>query len=148
VVTLNSVIHKERIRVENRDELERKLEWLRVRLDPVFGPDTSNTRVLGQVPSAGHCAAVAKIVHDMLGGMFVSAIVAGESHWFNRFQIGTEYLDVDLTGDQFDRTRIQVGTAGTLYAGTRLRGPEELNPETRKRAKMLAERAGLNACGG
>jgi hypothetical protein len=116
---------------------------LRRRLDGAFRPDTASKGFPDTSPSSGHCAAVAAIVHELLGGEMVSALVDGYSHWINRVDCDGQKVDIDLTGDQFGRAPIQVGRPGELYPGLRVRTPVELNAETLERAQLLAERAGL-----
>jgi len=93
--------------------------------------------------SAGHCAAVAIIVHVLFGGEMVSTYVSGESHWYNRITFSGSSFDVDLTGDQFGFPSIQIAEANLLYANSRIRNFEELQPETLRRALTLACRAGF-----
>jgi hypothetical protein len=127
----------------NRDELQASLRRFRKSLELAFSSDTAAPGASGVTPSAGQCAAVAAILCEHVGGALVSAKVEGQSHWFNRLQIDDVILDVDITGDQFGRAPIQIGNPGDLYEGTRERSPEELNSETRQRAALLAERAGI-----
>jgi hypothetical protein len=119
------------------------LHELRRRLDPAFRPDTASNGFPDTTPSSGHCAAVAAIVHELLGGEMVSTLVHGHSHWINRLDEGGHKIDVDLTGDQFGRDAIQIGPPGTLYSGLRIRREAELTAETLERARLLAERSGL-----
>jgi hypothetical protein len=123
-----------------------QLERLRAVLEPAFSPETASPRTssAGRSPSAGHCAAVAAIVWQRLGGELVSAKVQGESHWFNRLSVGGHLIDVDLTGDQFGLPAVRVGEPGRLYCGTRPRNPSELRDETIRRAILLARKAGLD----
>lgn len=116
---------------------------LRARLEPAFAKDTAAIGFPAATPSAGHCAAVATIFQREHGGLLVSANVNGMSHWFNRFPAGTDWLDVDITGDQFGRSKIQIAPSNTLYEGTRIRSPSEVNGETIFRAILLANRAGI-----
>jgi hypothetical protein len=127
------------------DDLSRELKTLRAQLEPAFGPETAIPGTKGTVPSAGHCAVVAAIIHDKLGGTFVSAMVSGISHWFNRFVIDGHIVDVDITGDQFGHQPIRIESMGQLFPGTRERKPTELNEETRQRSADLAARAGIVA---
>lgn len=123
-----------------------KLAQLRARIQPFFRADTTAPGTTWNVPSAGHCAAVAAIVQAELGGEFVSATVEGQNHWFNRLDVGRHLCDVDLTGDQFsDHEPIQVAPAGQLYRRTHMRLADQLNDETLRRAILLAKRAGLTA---
>jgi hypothetical protein len=114
---------------------------LRGQLARAFRADTALPGSIGDVPSAGHCAAVAAIVHTELGGGLVSAIVDGQSHWFNRLELDGREFDVDLTGDQFGGDAVRVARKGSLYPGTRERTIRELNEETLLRASTLARRA-------
>lgn len=116
------------------------LETIRAGLNAVFSDDTALAGSARSTPSAGHCAAVADIIFRQFGGELMSAKVNGESHWFNRIQLDGEIADVDLTGDQFGRSSVQVGPAGGLYLGTRVRTEEELNEETLQRAAILENR--------
>ncbi|MEW5863234.1 MAG: hypothetical protein AB1773_06510 [Pseudomonadota bacterium] len=122
-----------------------KLERLRTILEVAFSRETASpgTETQGRPPSAGQCAAVSVIVWDRFGGEFVSATVQGQSHWFNRLNIGGRVIDVDLTGDQFGLKAVRFGKPGSLWAGTRLRTAQELREETVRRAILLAEKAGL-----
>ena len=125
------------------EELRNRIASIRSALEPAFASDTALDQMSGPVPSAGHCAAVAVLVNDLLGGMLVSALVNGQSHWFNRLQVGNGVLDVDVTGDQFGLEPIRVGPLGSLYEHTRVRSREEVHEETFARAVKLGIRAGL-----
>lgn len=129
--------------VANRDTLLETLEALRKRLDRSFGPDTAAQVFHSPQPSTGHCAAVATIVCELLGGEMVSTLVEGHSHWLNRLKSGGRDVDVDLTGDQFGRPALQVADAGEIYPDTRVRSRTELTDETLARALLLAQRAEL-----
>ncbi len=133
--------------IRSRPDLEKSIRSLRRALQRGFSPATSFPGTTSTTLSAGHCAAVAAIVHRKLGGNLVSAKIANESHWFNRIPIRDQWFVIDLTGDQFGRPPIQVVAAGTLYPGTKLRDPAELNKETLQRSAALAVRAGLNSDG-
>src|SRR5438477_12939770 len=116
-------------------EVRRCATELRSALERAFGDDTAFAGSARHVPSAGHCAAVAALVHRRLGGWLVSATVENESHWFNRLRAGKRLIDVDLTGDQFGRPPIQIAAFGRLYRETRVRRPRELLPETLARSE-------------
>ncbi len=131
------------IAIENSARLREVTESLRKELEREFRSDTAAQGYTGSVPSSGHCAAVAVIVREIIGGEFASALVDGTSHWFNRIHIGSTAWDVDLTGDQFGGNAVTIAEAGTLYSGTRVRLLAEVNAETLSRAKLLAHRAGL-----
>lgn len=124
-------------------DLQRKAVELRELLEPHFSPETALGGGVGSTPSAGQCAATAVVVNSVLGGVFVSARVNGESHWFNRIETASGSMDVDLTGDQFGGRRVQIAPAGMLYSSTFTRENVEVTSETRARARLLATRAGL-----
>lgn len=122
-----------------------ELHRLRAVLEAAFSPDTAapGTPSSAGPPSRGHCAVVSAIVWDRFGGELLSAMVQGESHWFNRLNVGGCVVDIDLTGDQFGLQAIRCGDPGSLWPGTRTRNPRELREETVRRAIRLADRAGL-----
>jgi hypothetical protein len=93
--------------------------------------------------SRGQCAVTALIVKAEFGGVLVSTVVNGESHWFNRVTLRSGTYDLDLTGDQFGLPAVQCATAGSLYASARERSPSEVFAETFLRACQLALRAGM-----
>lgn len=123
--------------------LRQSLTSFRDRLEEAFRPDSAAQGFPGVSPSTGHCAAVAVIVHELVGGDIISTLVDGTSHWLNRLNAGGRCMDVDLTGDQFSRPRVQVKEAGKLYPETRIRTQAELTEETLERARLLATRAGF-----
>jgi len=123
--------------------LHTALHALRASLEGAFAPDTAMPGLTGVSQSTGHCAAVAWILHELLGGKLVSARVEGQSHWFNRLEVDGDIVDVDLTGDQFRRPPVQIANQGTLYGGTVERSEIEVNAETRARAALLRTRAGV-----
>lgn len=125
------------------DQLWVTVSALREKLEAQFSPELSRSGQPGLTPSAGLCAAVAVIVHDMLGGELVSTVVDGESHWFNRLATVSGVRDVDITGDQFGLATIRIGAAGELYPETRVRSEKEVVPETRRRSELLRMRSGL-----
>lgn len=123
--------------------MRERIRSIRKALEPAFARDTAIDQMSGPVPSAGHCAAVAVLINKLLGGALVSAFVEGQSHWFNRMQVGDAIIDVDITGDQFGLDAVRIENAGSLYEGTRERAFTEIHEETLRRATRLAERAGL-----
>ncbi len=120
------------------------LHELRRQVEPHFRPDTAAQGFKGTAPSTGHCAVVSVLVHNRLGGEFVSAFVDDVSHWFNRLRTKDGALDVDLTADQFGRQPIEMAVAGQLYDGARIRSSDDLNVDTLQRAMLLARRAGMS----
>lgn len=131
-------------------QLRETLVDLRESLEPHFARDTAYDPEAwdrDEIPSSGHCAAVAAIVQALLGGHLVSARIGNGSHWFNRLVLldDTRMLiaDADLTADQFGRPVPLVGPPGFLWSDTRLRDFSELNESTLERAATLAARAGV-----
>ena len=116
------------------------LRQLRRRLERGFSAETSFPGQKPGVPSAGQCAAVALIVHELLGGELVSAHVGGISHWFNRLPTDLGMVDIDTTADQFGLPPIRMSPAGELYPGTRVRQDKEVHDETRRRSLLLLQR--------
>lgn len=129
----------------NRDEtsLRDTLADLRGYLEAAFTSETAAEGLGGRGVSSGQCAAVSLVVMEELDTKVVSAYVDGISHWFNRIERESA-VDIDLTGDQFGRPRVQVGKAGELYPETRERSISEADEETIDRAILLATRAGLD----
>jgi hypothetical protein len=130
-------------RFESKSDIRNSALALRRQLAAAFSPKTAYGGSVGLVPSHGHCAAVAAILLESLGGELVSASVGGISHWFNRFQIGGRQFDVDITGDQFGRAAVQMAPEGELYPGSRVRARSELDRDTLARAALLRAKAGL-----
>lgn len=112
-------------------------------LEPYFSEETCLGEFDPECPSRGHCAVVAAIVNSNGVGYFVSTKINGESHWYSKVYLMEQWWFLDLTGDQFGYPKVQISKA-PLYEGTRIREDEELNEETRKRARLLAERAGFD----
>ena len=110
---------------------------LRSKLEPHFSDDTRQGK-LGRTASSGHCAAVSFIVNSVFGGNYVSVTVEGQSHWLNL--IGKYF--VDLTGDQFGSDPVVMSEVNR-WQEIRQRLPSELKEETKTRARLLAERAGI-----
>lgn len=127
----------------NKDALLEMLGSLRKQLERAFRPDTAAQGFPGATPSTGHCAAVATIIYELLGGEMLSALVEGHSHWLNRISASGKAMDVDLTGDQFGQSPILIEESGRLYFDARVREASELTDETLVRARRLAERAEL-----
>lgn len=121
--------------------LRARLVAMRRLLERAFSPETGRHSRVDVLPSFGHCAAVAALVFEKLGGSLVSTNVDGYSHWFNRLPVGNRLVDIDLTGDQFGRKTVQIAKAGQLYDGTKTRAFTELDEETLARARLLLNRA-------
>jgi hypothetical protein len=130
-----------------QDDAERTLHdfitRVRGRLNDAFASDTSYDGT--SITSRGHCAAVAAILARAIGCDVVSAVVNGESHWFNRVTRtdGSGEMDFDITGDQFGLEPVRMGPAGSLFVGTRVRSLNEIDAQTFARAQLLAFRARL-----
>jgi hypothetical protein len=121
--------------------LMQELSGLRAQLERGFSPETAQHGLVHRVLSAGQCAAVAVVLHELLGGQLVSARVEGESHWFNRLPTPEGEVDVDITADQFGFPPVRIASIGELYPGTRVRSEAEISPETRHRSELLKRRA-------
>jgi len=126
-------------------KLEETLADLRARLERAFNRDTAAPGFAGHAQSTGHCAAVSVIVSKLLGAAMVSTKIHGQSHWFNRIEVGAEQYDLDLTGDQYGFPPVQYACAEKLYPTTRVRSREDVNADTLRRARLLATRAGFTA---
>lgn len=118
---------------------------MRRRIEPAFSAETAAQGFSGKGPATGQCAATALLVNAALGGRFVSARVNGYSHWFNRFELPNGPVDADITGDQFGYPVLSMAPASSLYEGSRVRQAIEVQPETIRRAVLLAERARLRS---
>ena len=130
--------------VNTRRELRlRELECFRARLASSFASDTAAPGWGEGPPSSGHCAAVSVIARSLFGGDYVSAMVNGQSHWFNRLVVDDRLVDADLTADQFGYPSPRLAAPGELYAATRIRAVQEVKKETLLRAVTLAERANV-----
>jgi hypothetical protein len=124
-------------------DFEKMLGSLRTQLEKGFSPETAAPGFVGSGPSTGQCAAVSTLLNQILGVEMVSAIVNGQSHWFNRTRIGEKEYDFDLTGDQFGFPAIRLAEAGRLHPTTKARTFSDLNTETIQRARLLAVRCNL-----
>lgn len=121
---------------------KQKLNNIRETLEICFADDTANKGSNRDVPSSGHCAVVAMLLHDMYGGEFVSTTINGQSHWYNKIYFGAKlmYMYVDLTGDQFGFPKVNFSFEGPLYENTRDRKESELNDETKNRFAVFKNR--------
>lgn len=132
----------------SQNDLMEELQRLRARLEPVFAPDTAFPGSKLGIRSAGHCAVVAAIVQESLGGALLSAEVDHEQHWFNRIETTAGVVDVDLTGDQFGLPPLQIAPSGKLYRGAVAKDLTDLLPEAIERANRLCLRAGFTRAAG
>jgi hypothetical protein len=128
---------------ENLESVLQQLDDLRRRFDEAFAPDTALPGSDGPTASAGHCAVVAAVIQQRLGGELLSTTIQGEPHWLNRLFTSTGAIDFDLTGDQYGCPPVQVAFAGGLYGKVLVRPFAELLPETLERAAVFAARAGM-----
>jgi hypothetical protein len=121
---------------------KKELAQIRNALDLCFSDNTANPSSDRTLPSAGHCAVVAMLINELYGGDYVSTIINGQSHWYNKIYIGGDmlYMWVDLTGDQFGFNRIEYTFDEPLYPDTRTRNPDELNENTKQRFMVFSSR--------
>jgi len=112
-------------------------------LEVSFSEDTRLFLSNPVTPSAGHCAVVSILLHQLFGAQMMSTYIGTQSHWFNRFLIDEKWLDVDLTGDQFGFPTIQIAISGTLYKQSRQRFMREVNTETRARLKLFRQKPAI-----
>jgi hypothetical protein len=94
------------------DEVRALLQPIRTAMDEVFSCSTAFGDCKRQRPSAGHCILSAMIVQDLFGGEILEGRVNGIPHYWNR--VGGR--EIDLTGDQFGKPKIQV-EKGTINGG-------------------------------
>jgi hypothetical protein len=107
-----------------------------------FSLDTAVPGTEPGTPSAGHCAAVAYVFHNTFGGELHSVKIKNQSHWFNKI----DDFFIDLTSDQFGLAEIVIwaGAIRDAYMQeSKIRDVTELNEETLQRARLLAERSGI-----
>lgn len=116
---------------------------IRDKLEPHFSPDTAFNAeqwLAAHRASAGHCAVVAIIIQDQLGGELVSRKVDGHSQWFNKLDDGSY---IDATIDQYEQTDYGKVVHYFDLNDVRVRSHSELNQNTLERAAILAMRAGF-----
>lgn len=122
---------------------------LRQLFDSVFSEETAAPGTDYTIPSAGHCAVAALFIYNRFGGELLSATVDGKSHWFNRITVFDKTIDVDLTGDQFNKSdtskldqrgHIEIAEPGFMFPGTRVRTIKEVNQETFDRYEIFARK--------
>lgn len=89
-----------------------RLQPLRHALEDVFACDTAYGDCKPDHPSAGHCFLASMMVQDLLGGEIMSGQVGLIPHYWVR----VNGIDVDITGDQFDKPKVQA-KKGVLYRG-------------------------------
>lgn len=100
-----------------------QLQPLRSALEDVFACDTAYGDCRPDHPSSGHCFLAAMMVQDLLGGEIIAGHVDSIPHYWTRVPIPNarggdsgKFLDVDITGDQFDKAAVQA-KKGSLYRG-------------------------------
>ena len=131
--------------IMTREELKLKMYSLRENLESVFSYDTAMPGAVSGTPSSGHCAVVALIIAKTLKAEIRSAIVNGESRWYNSFYSEDGNFEVDLTGDQFGFAPVQISQhGGQLYSKSRNRLYSDANSETQVRAEKLLVRLERN----
>lgn len=84
--------------------LRKELNTIRKAMDNVFSCDTAFGTCNNNSMSSGHCMLSALIIQDMYGGKIISGQVSGIPHYWNRMC----HMDVDLTGDQFKKPKVQI----------------------------------------
>lgn len=122
-------------------DIKEALLGLRRELEKGFSAETAAPGFAGHAPSTGQCAAVSVVLSKLLGAKMVSTRIEGQSHWLNRIRLGDEEYDVDLTGDQYQFSPVQLAPAEQLYPQARVRTDVDVSDETLRRAIILAERA-------
>lgn len=100
-----------------------QLQPLRHALEDVFACDTAFGDCKPDHPSSGHCFLASMMVQDLLGGEIIAGHVDSIPHYWTRVPIPNarggasgQFLDVDITGDQFDKAAVQA-KKGALYRG-------------------------------
>lgn len=89
---------------------------LRKSFEKAFHQDTAYKQQAGKTPSHGHCAIVAELVRQRLGGKIFACNVDGQPHRYNHI----EGLWVDLTADQFGLPQVCISST-PIYEGCRHR---------------------------
>ena len=87
-----------------------RLQPLREALEDVFACDTAYGDCKPDRPSAGHCFLASMMVQDLFGGQ----IIAGQVNLIPHYWVRVNGIDVDITGDQFYKPRVQA-KKGPLY---------------------------------
>lgn len=110
-----------------------RLQPLREALEEVFACDTAYGDCRPDHPSAGHCFLASMMVQDLLGGV----IVQGEVNRIPHYWVRVNGIDVDITGDQFDKPKVQA-KKGALYRGGAVfaRKPQERLTQSGNRKVM------------
>jgi len=94
----------------SRTQLKRELDIIRQAMDEVFRCDTAFGDCDNNSMSSGHCMLSALILQDLYGGKIKGGTIGAVPHYWNKFC----HFEVDLTGDQFKKPKIQV-KKGQLY---------------------------------
>ncbi len=104
-------------------EAKAQLQPLRHALEDVFSCDTAFGDCKPNHPSSGHCFLASMMVQDLLGGEIIAGQVDSIPHYWTRIPIlnarggaSGQFIDVDITGDQFDKAAVQA-KKGSLYKG-------------------------------
>ena len=92
-------------------DLRKELNSIRKAMDKVFSCDTAFGTCNKNSMSSGHCMLSALIVQDMYGGKVMSGSIDGIPHYWNKVC----HMEVDLTGDQFKKPKVQI-RKGELYS--------------------------------
>lgn len=97
----------------NKNGLRSELKSLREAMDTVFACDTAFGDCNNNAMSSGHCMLSSLIVQDMFGGDIKAGEIGGVPHYWNKVC----HYEVDLTGDQFKKPKIQIRTGDNKLYG-------------------------------
>jgi len=89
---------------KTESSLRKELNTIRKAMDEIFSCNTAFGTCNNNSMSSGHCMLSALIIQDRYGGKIISGSVDGIPHYWNRLC----HLDVDLTGDQFRKPKVQI----------------------------------------
>lgn len=123
------------------EDIIKEFTELRKRLEAVFSDRTAAPGTKSDIPSAGHCAAVALLIYDLKhpNVKLLSTYIDGTSHWFNSISTESGDIQIDLTGDQFGFPAVQISELNKpLYSFPfKERNIDEANFETLCRSDRL-----------
>lgn len=120
---------------------------LREDLEKIFKKDTAYPGSRDNpMPSAGHCALVASLIHRMYPAMqIVSTTMSpiGEparycSHWLNSVNVNGIDWFIDLTGDQFGYPKVRIFMAD--MADYKVRSLDHMDEDTQNRFILFCHR--------
>jgi len=93
-----------------KSTLLHELKIIRHAMDEVFRCDTAFGDCDNNAMSSGHCMLSALILQDLYGGKIKGGSIGGIPHYWNTIC----HYEVDLTGDQFRKPKIQI-KKGNIY---------------------------------